>query len=162
MFKHAVTGDRPVRLELDMYFDQLSDGEQTLRSITLSRKSGQVALARACGVPDAGVPSCSFFLAACLFNVDAGTNPCTSYWFPAIARPFAVGAWSHVALEATFAKEGHILFEAGGQPIVDVVTATHPGDPPSDAPTIVTVGVGVIQGTAQVHLLVDNVAITLR
>ena len=165
VFKQPVPDDRPVRVEADMLFGVLDDTLQTLQSLTLARKNGQVQLGRACAPGDAGLVECAFFVAVCLFGVDgAPYATCTTHYVPKDAKAFATrDTWTHVALEATFAQTGGFALYLDAAKVLDLATPTYDvGKPPADAPTIVTVGVAALQGVPAVNLFVDNVAIMLR
>jgi hypothetical protein len=162
VFKHPVVGDRAVRLELDMFFDQLESTPQTLQSITLTRKNAAVSLGRVCNLVDGGPLTCGVLVAVCLFDSEAVTTACTTHAVPVTKAFTSVGTWSHVALEASFAQAGRFELEVDHAVVLALDTATYGvGAPPADAPTIATVGIAALQGNPTLHLLVDNVVITL-
>jgi hypothetical protein len=165
VFKKPVLGHRPIRVEADMLFGQLEDSAQTLQSLTMNRKNGAVQLGRACA-PDAdsGVLGCSWFAAICLFNVDGATSAqCTNHFLPPGSKALASrDTWSHVALEVTFAALGHFKLSIDNEVLEMDAPTYEVGEPPADAPTIVTVGVAANQGTPTVNLFVDNVVVMLR
>lgn len=145
VIKRAFPTDRAIRLSVDWRLALLEPTEgQTLQSLTLKRKTGQVSVGRTCGAAaDAGPPPCTTFVSTCVFAPDA---KCEIH--PIEKRLAGLDAWSHVVLEARFAAKGHARFEEDGETRVDVDAATEAAPAPADEPVSATVGIAVLQGAA--------------
>jgi hypothetical protein len=160
--RHSFPTERPVRLELDMWLQQVvaTSPGQTMQFHSIDRMNASVALERNCVDGDAG-PECAYFVSVCIFNREGG-SPCENHFFD--QHLASLDGFSRIALEARFAETGgYFKLEQDGATLLDVQTVTHLGTLPADAPTNVTVGVGTVFGKAgATNIVVDTVLIDVR
>lgn len=154
---HGVSTDKEMRFETDLRWEiaTASDG-QTLQSITLRKDLGQVFLGRACGIADAGVVPCLWYL-----SVDPDLSTPSNEEKLYVPPPAALQRWSHVVLQVRFGNPGHVRYEEGGEVRVDLDIATL--KIPSTAPASATIGLAILQAATTHHeLFFDNVFLELR
>lgn len=154
---HGVATDKDVRFEVDWRWQSATTADgQTVQSLTLRKDTGQAAFGRACGVADAGVVSCFWYI-----SVNPNLSSSSDAVKFEIPPPAALTKWSHIVFQVRFASSGHVLYEEDGVPLVDVDTATLKA--PSTAPTAATIGLAILQGsTTYQEMFFDNMVLELR